>query len=54
MRPARHIRPTKRWDEDFLDQEFDIYSEDFDDEEALDRGMKPNEVAFLRGFRKFN
>ena len=43
-----------QWEDDFTDQEFDIYSEEFDDEEGMDRGMKGFEVAFLRGFKRFN
>ena len=44
----------KKIEEDLSEKEFDIYSDDFDDEEAIDRGMKGFEAAFLQGFRKHN
>ncbi|MBU2561656.1 MAG: hypothetical protein KKD17_05125 [Nanoarchaeota archaeon] len=44
-----------RMEEDMLEEpDFDVYSEDLDDEDAMDRGMKAHEVAFLRGFKRFN
>ncbi|MFC1741872.1 hypothetical protein ACFL3V_05025 [Nanoarchaeota archaeon] len=52
MKRIRRI--SKKIDDDFLDHEFDVYSEHFDDEEGLDRGMKPHEVAFLKGFQRFD
>ncbi len=46
---------SRRFDENFLDDaDFDVYSEEFDDEELIDRGMDPSEAAFIRGFKKFN
>jgi hypothetical protein len=42
-------------EEEFRDLEFDIYADDWDDEEAIDSmGMKPAEVGFLHGFRRHN
>jgi len=46
--------PFVNMPEDLPDEDFDIYSENFDDETAIDTGMKPNEAAFLRGFKRSN
>ncbi|MFH1063647.1 MAG: hypothetical protein V1729_01050 [Candidatus Woesearchaeota archaeon] len=42
------------FEEEEFKREVDIYSDDFDEEEAIDHGMSPYEAAFLRGFRRFN
>jgi|GEM_PF-6962721 len=39
-------------EEDIPERDFDIYSDQFDDEEAIESGVKPKEAAFMRGFRK--
>ncbi|NQU78842.1 hypothetical protein HQ545_03675 [Candidatus Woesearchaeota archaeon] len=38
---------------DFIDSDFDIYSDDFEDDGALDRGLSPVELGFMRGFNRF-
>ncbi len=43
-----------RFEEEEFKREIDIYSDDFDEEEAIDHGMSPSEAAFLRGFKRFN
>jgi hypothetical protein len=40
--------------EEIKDYELDVYSEGLDDEEAMEMGFKPEEAAFLRGFKKHN
>ena len=45
-------RPVlRRFDEEFLEQDFDPYSENFDEDEAMERGWKASEIGFWRGFR---
>jgi hypothetical protein len=39
-------------DDDFMEQDFDIYHEDFDEEEAFDRGMEAWEIGFSKGFSR--
>ncbi len=54
MKPSK-TSPDTLWvpeDEFQEEMDFDVYSDNWDDDEGLDRGMKPNEVAFLKGFRK--
>ncbi len=49
----RHQRwGSLRFNDGLLEPDFDVYSEELDDEDAIDRGLKPEEEAFLRGFRK--
>jgi hypothetical protein len=36
------------------DYDLDLYADGLDDEEAMDLGLKPEEAAFLRGFKKHN
>jgi hypothetical protein len=40
--------------EDIPDYELDLYAEGLDDEEAMELGLKPEEAAFLRGFKGHN
>ena len=40
------------FEDDFWTDDFDAYSENFDEEEAISRGWKPRELAFLRGFKE--
>ena len=54
MKKMRIRNSLKQEEADILEQDLDVYSEEFDDEAAFDRGMKAHEIAFLRGFRKFN
>jgi len=41
-----------RWEEEFPDTDLDIYSDEFDDEEAISSGMKASEAAFIMGFKR--
>ena len=41
-----------RWEDDFIESEHDMYSDEFDEEEAIASGWKPNEIAFSHGFRR--
>ena len=53
MKPSKNASNTL-WieEEDILEEhDFDVYAE-FDDDEGIERGMKPNEVAFLKGFKR--
>ncbi|MBW2972047.1 hypothetical protein KY359_03345 [Candidatus Woesearchaeota archaeon] len=44
-----------RIEEDFREEaDFDVYAEEYDDEDLIDRGMQAHEVAFLRGFKRYN
>ncbi len=40
--------------EDFPENDYDVYAETLDDEEAIDMGLKPEEAAFMRGFKIIN
>jgi hypothetical protein len=46
-------RKSNMPEDDFVG-EFDLYSDDFDDEEAMEIGLKPSEAAFLKGFNRHN
>jgi hypothetical protein len=53
MKPSK-IGSNTLWieEEDFQEEcDFDVYS-DFDEDDAIEHGMKPNEVAFLYGFKR--
>jgi hypothetical protein len=51
MRLVRR-KNTFRWEDDFIETELDMYSDEFDEEEAIARGWKPSEIAFSHGFRR--
>lgn len=44
--------PLFNWDDNFLEADSDMYSESFDEDEAVASGWKPNELGFREGFRK--
>ncbi len=45
-------RPSFCWEDDFLEADPDMYSENFDEDEAIASGWTPAELGFREGFRK--